>query len=843
MKKGKRIFSIVLSIALVISTFGCGVVVNANDNEVESISYTKSNDVVLYEYQYGNFFLNDIYDYETEEYYSEQYFNYYYDSFVEGDILTINYSNGTSVDYVLDENLNFISDQGDVLLPWNDVYSYDNQSYEHWDVGDSNYFYICYGDCEVAIPVTIIESPVDHIEYICDDLEYYENTNGDIESVEIYDEENEEYYYEYFYRYNFKFRIGDQLIVYNKDGSVVEYKYTYFEDSGDTYFYSPGYEPLDSYNDINYSIEDQYYDHWYVGNTYYFEIEYFGSISQVPVSIIENPVDHIEYICDEKSVIENTNGYTTESEYYDYEAEEWAYEEFYYYYLSDFVIFGDTLRIFYKDGNVKDFVFDYNDELGECFASADGTVLNLYSDVDIDDNQYSNHWTIGNDNYFTVRYLGVEADVKVAVLESPVDSIEFKGKAREYIEHTNGNYYEREYFDEETGEEYTVELYYYSFEYKSGDSITVHYKDGSVEVFEFDTDNYEFISSLGNIINTFDIDLYSNQDEEWVVGNDYYFTISYLGKYADIPASVIENPLESIEYIPVKDIVLYENASGYINYEDGDGYEEKRFTYYAPSCIVGDTIVLHYKNGKTETYTYDNYEEIYMFTNGTDFLDENLLRIEHYQHDEPWTLGSDNYFYVSYLGIETPVQVTIVESPVERVEYKGLALIAEDNYWYDFYSIFQGCEFEVYFNNGKSKTYFYRGRDLVADDGSIIDWYHLNEFFDDDDDIFEAGDHTIHLSIAGAVCDIQFIVDEGPKHQYVFIGNYYDRYDGYILEYTCADCNDHFACLAEGVFDRWDSEYVNAESQLCEDTQLLDVVHDGIINAKDYAYLLRLNLK
>lgn len=59
--------------------------------------------------------------------------------------------------------------------------------------------------------------------------------------------------------------------------------------------------------------------------------------------------------------------------------------------------------------------------------------------------------------------------------------------------------------------------------------------------------------------------------------------------------------------------------------------------------------------------------------------------------------------------------------------------------------------------------------------------------------------------------------------------------------YSCKDCGAVFAVEADAVMAMWDDRYVNtcADEKAPKEVYYLDVVNDGVINAKDYALLLK----
>lgn len=72
------------------------------------------------------------------------------------------------------------------------------------------------------------------------------------------------------------------------------------------------------------------------------------------------------------------------------------------------------------------------------------------------------------------------------------------------------------------------------------------------------------------------------------------------------------------------------------------------------------------------------------------------------------------------------------------------------------------------------------------------------------------------------------------------LGHICDLFNGVVdneLSYYCSRCSKNYTMSVNSVFDMWDSSIINKSAEECPE---LDVVNDGIINAKDYAKLKHL---
>ena len=79
-------------------------------------------------------------------------------------------------------------------------------------------------------------------------------------------------------------------------------------------------------------------------------------------------------------------------------------------------------------------------------------------------------------------------------------------------------------------------------------------------------------------------------------------------------------------------------------------------------------------------------------------------------------------------------------------------------------------------------------------------------------------------------------------HYYQYTGNQKD----FVMTYVCEDCGEELSIGADEVFAMWEARYINTKPNNTnnrtknDNSSLLNVVENGIINAKDYALLLSL---
>ncbi len=167
---------------------------------------------------------------------------------------------------------------------------------------------------------------------------------------------------------------------------------------------------------------------------------------------------------------------------------------------------------------------------------------------------------------------------------------------------------------------------------------------------------------------------------------------------------VVENPVESIELHSMTPIQLYENISGYKDY-DRYGYE---FDYIYRYKMPEDTLMqINYKDGREEIVSiFDEFDDR-KFT----YYDKQL---KNYEPDEVWSFGK-NPIYVEYYGAQTIIYADVVENPVEKLTlnsvptrkyvYGSGAFGGKDGDGYRFRpDDLTGLSFTMHFKDGTTKV-------------------------------------------------------------------------------------------------------------------------------------------
>ena len=354
-----------------------------------------------------------------------------------------------------------------------------NQDQDHWTIGNTYPVTVVADGYQGQVQVSIVECPVQSVTI--QPITIIENTTGSLSNQGTDDE--------YFY-YNWTHKIN--AIITMKNGDIVE-----VENSWDFCYKDQWY----SFSQDN----EQWKEHWEVGNTYTVTTSVMGYKVDVNVSIVESPVESI--VVEPISIIENTNG--------SYPPPGSPNMNFRYEWVGQI-----KYIITMKDGTIvkgSGFNFEYN---GERFMFETG------------DNQYTTPWTVGNTYTVTVNALGCHADVKVTIKDSPVESFEIKPIV--IAEYTNGSHQNMGTPDE---------WFYYHWENLMEYTITM--KDGEVLKGKGTSVLYEgnqyHLLSYGNI---------NQMMEHWYAGNTYSTTANFLGKTETIEISILEkNQTDGFEYI------------------------------------------------------------------------------------------------------------------------------------------------------------------------------------------------------------------------------------------------------------------------------------------------------
>ncbi len=404
--------------------------------------------------------------------------------------------------------------------------------------------------------------------------------------------------------------------------------------------------------------------------------------------------------------IENVNGYWET---------DWDENKYFVYNSPNFEN-GDKLSITYPDE--RGTVDYYYDDSWWCFKNDEGHSISL---IDIDRSK-GRGWTVGGENSFTITYMDKSVDVPVALVKPEDASARYVPvKPYELIENRDGEEYDG-YFEYDTPELLT------------GDKITVDYGDKTV-TYTYAEKSQGFYDENGQELD------YAIRDDQnripWTLGTNNCFIIIAAGKTMTVPVTIIEYPVESIEFKLASPIIIYENQDGYYFTENGaylytdeNGYyyysyseegEEKVYTEPAgfrynqiPVYKDGNQLIVHNKDGSVKTLTqrfvFTEEDHGYYFVDENGDYDSNVSFNWGNQETTPFKLGDDNQITVQYLDTATAIPVTVVENNIESIEYQPIRPVV--------YNLDDPKD--VYdWSNGRKLGYYYNPQKLY-ETGSVL---------------------------------------------------------------------------------------------------------------------------
>lgn len=339
-------------------------------------------------------------------------------------------------------------------------------------------------------------------------------------------------------------------------------------------------------------------------------------------------------------------------------------------------------NVIYSEGNIitetkedgtqvtytcKDTSANEDDEADFSFVDGDGNLFPYR--IDCDSAQSINHLKTGDNVqcYFTIRnddydYYNIDVPFTIDIKDFDISGITFTLAQKHTLTQGYDSYIRTDY----NGDEYD-HYDFWNVIYSEGNTLTVTKKDGTQVTYtckntkadEDDEDNFSFVDSDGNRFN-YIIDYSTSQSKNHLKpGNDVQCSFRIYNIDVPFTVDIDENPIASIEYIG--NITVSDKDKH--TYDDGDYYYD--YTIYQP----GAKIVIHYKNGTSDTYICqriydeDDMDTYYVFINVND--SEDWLDTDDYydyQYKTPWTAGGNNLIYIICHSVITTTPVTIISS-------------------------------------------------------------------------------------------------------------------------------------------------------------------------------------
>lgn len=340
---------------------------------------------------------------------------------------------------------------------------------------------------------------------------------------------------------------------------------------------------------------------------------------------------------------------------------------------TGFYVSGDYDYYFYLPWQYMDFTITLEDDSK---ISDTGDAFYYNGDwhwFDITENQSDdNKWTAGNTYTITVSYGETSTSVPVTIVESPVESISVKPIT--LIENVNGF----------TDAEYNEETSFYDLEYfrytpENEMEYTINWKDGGV------TEDFGGVE-YDDVYYSFGVDTDQSYEKQWKPNNTYTATAHFMGVFAQVPVTIEETPIKSIE---VEHVVLNEGIDGYIDYAYNENTLQNDLEYfrYAPEDKL--EYIVNWKNGKV-TKGNDSIEYKGVYYSFEVLTDQT--------YDNQWSAGNTYDITVSFMGVSAKMPVTVEENPIKEV-----VLIKEPdklNYEYGEQLNLKGAQIRINYKDG-----------------------------------------------------------------------------------------------------------------------------------------------
>ena len=818
-----------------VSYSGCSVQVPVTvlPNPVESISYEQANPITLTEeVSAGNW--QGYYD-DNDEYHRTFYHysvdkwdgNFYGEK--PGDRLTVEYTDGTSEVFVVEEGTGWVSETTGERAAGPVSFIITQDDNRHFAPGgENNYITVYYLGKTTLIPVTVQTNPVQSVEYVpAEPILLTEGfSSGYYDYDEIWNDETEDYEYVQWYHYYTAYpHYGDKIIVQNNDGTSESYTYT------DPYSVDEDWDDWDWYdcwrNDatgewLDYNVlryngnspsiysDQNYYHRFRPGGEYnYFYFYFSGNKVLMPVTVQPNPVQSVEYVPAEPIVLAEgvSNGYYASGEIWNDETEE--YEDVQWYrYNAVYPHYGDKIIVQNNDGTSVSYTYtdpcsvdeDWEDcDWCDCWRNdATGEWLNYnvlrhngdWPDIYSDQSNYYKRFTPGGEyNYFYFYFSGNKVLMPVTVQPNPIGSIGFIPASLDLYEGASDGYYNT---DDDGNEYYSYRIY----PDQDGNKIILNYTDGTSETFTYhysdDEDGYWISDSTGKKLDGYVNSSDNQYENHFTPGGEYnYVDYLYAGRTVRVYFNVHENPVESFTFKTPGDgkpIFL-------TNINEGE--------FSAKNDVVkqiGSTITIDYTDGSSAVYRYD----------GTAFVDTEgkslpyNLGVYMYCGDDDYYYSSSTYVYsydfagkikLTLAGKENVIDVETKRVSSVTCDRSSIAMTSGGNVLYCLSR--QDPSFTVTYTDGSSDVWrFIPGSTaLISDKG----FYHRYYGAFEDDNYWTSGSKAyLHLFD----CQLSFNITE-PETKPVKSIKYTPAGDVVLTEGVSSGCyND------DGSYYFYDNAYI-----------------------------------
>ena len=454
-----------------------------------------------------------------------------------------------------------------------------------------------------------------------------------------------------YYWYSF---VPDETAVYN-----FESHYTVSDDTDPMIYLCDknkneitDYDDIDGSENRNFKLQTSLIK----GETYYLYFQEYNNLTSFDFTVDKTKISFSFTLAQKHTLAQGYDSYIDTDDNGD---------EYDYYYLSNVIYSeGNTITETKEDGtqvtytckNTKE-----NEDDEDNFRFVDGDGNSFPYRIDCNSAQSRNHLETGNNVqcYFTVRSDDYNIDVPFTI---DIKEFEISGITLNLAEkHTLTQGYDSYINTDDNGDEY--DLYnFWNVIYSEGNTLTVT-KEGGTQVTytckntkenEDDEDDFNFVDGDGNRFN-YIIDDYTSQYKNHLKpGKDVQCSFRVYNIDVPFTVDIDENPVASIEYIG--NITVSDKDKDVYN----DGYYEYNYTIYQP----GAKIVIHYKNGTSDTYICqriydeDDMDTYYPFINVNDA--EDWLGVNYRADSSTWTAGGNNLIYIECHSVVTTIPVTVI---------------------------------------------------------------------------------------------------------------------------------------------------------------------------------------
>lgn len=337
------------------------------------------------------------------------------------------------------------------------------------------------------------------------------------------------------------FRVGTSLIVNLTDGTEKVYKYRWL-DEYDSYVYVNRENPEDlifcSEIDGVFCEHNQYDKPWIRGSDNNLIIKYSGKECSVPVTVVENTVQSIEFnpASEVLHYIENAEG--------EHETDDDGNSYFWY---ATYPFEENTSLVVTTADSTKTYVYTWletgDDDWYDCYINQDDPddiipIVDYSNGLAWFTNQDEAHWTLGSDNQMEIQYSGQSYYVPVTIDPNPVESINFiPGQEIKLIKDVDVS------FTTQAGTT-TAEINYAAAtidKISENAQIEVTYSaDHTTKIFTYDSTKRAFV----NGDKEYDVDdwvwYYAQDAENWKVGPGNKLGVSFYWKECSVEVTVVD---------------------------------------------------------------------------------------------------------------------------------------------------------------------------------------------------------------------------------------------------------------------------------------------------------------